>query len=476
MPAVRRVAVVVSLLVSAGLAGLARPGDRPEPPAGPVLLLPCAKGPVRLRVDVVIDGQPPAAAWDAFLDRLFDYFDRDGDGFLSRDEAGRMVPLPLPGRRELTIDFARLDADGDGKASRAEWKGYCRGNGCGPVVVVVEPSSADDLRLGELFFRRLDADGDGKLTRAELRRAPRALHKFDLNDDEFLDLAELLAFAPSAPPPPEAGVKLAGAGEEAEAVLRLDVGTKTPAAAVVGKGSERFRLAAARVPGGLHRLGDPEGRWAVTFRTARVVPAVGSAGEFLLSQFKTTLGDRTALTKADLEQDPTLGGLGELFRYADRDGDNRLSLAELEAYLKLVEAGVRAQVWIKVTDRGRNPFPSLDADGDGRLSYRELAGACELLAGDAAEVNRLRRQFQLTFGGPAAPSWGGVPLPAPAKRPRPGPADGLKVPRWFRAMDRNGDGVVSPREFVGPPEVFRKLDLDGDGVISAEEAARAGER
>jgi hypothetical protein len=43
-------------------------------------------------------------------------------------------------------------------------------------------------------------------------------------------------------------------------------------------------------------------------------------------------------------------------------------------------------------------------------------------------------------------------------------------------MDRNGDGVISPWEFVGPPEVFRKLDSNGDGVISPDEAARAGGR
>jgi hypothetical protein len=40
-------------------------------------------------------------------------------------------------------------------------------------------------------------------------------------------------------------------------------------------------------------------------------------------------------------------------------------------------------------------------------------------------------------------------------------------------MDRNGDGVVSRREFLGPPELFRKLDRDGDGVISPAEAAAA---
>jgi Ca2+-binding EF-hand superfamily protein len=462
------------LLVSAGLAWSA---DRPEQaPAGPVLLFPGAKGPSRLRLDVVVDSQSPTTAWDAFLDRLFDFFDQDGDGLLSRDEASRMFPLPIPGRNELIIDFAKLDADGNGKASRAELKSFCRANGFGPVVVVVAPPSADDLRLAELLFHRLDADGDGKLTQAELRRAPLSFRKFDLNEDEFLDLAELLASTSSDPRPGKPQVRLDAVGDNADAVLRLNIGTKAQAASIEGKGADPFRLAAAPVPNGLHRLHGPEGRWWTTFRTARVTPAVGSAREFLVSQFKTALGHRAMLTNADLEQDLTLSGLLELFRYADRNADNRLSLAELEDYLKLVELGVRAQVWIKVTDRGRNLFPYLDADGDDRLSYRELTRACDLLADHTTETNRLPWQFQLSFGGPSVASWGGVPLPAVARRPGPGAADTSKAPRWFQAMDRNGDGIVSPREFVGPPEIFRKLDADGDGVISAEEAARAEDR
>jgi hypothetical protein len=39
-------------------------------------------------------------------------------------------------------------------------------------------------------------------------------------------------------------------------------------------------------------------------------------------------------------------------------------------------------------------------------------------------------------------------------------------------MDRNGDGDVSPREFLGTDEEFRLLDADGDGLISADEARR----
>ena len=37
-------------------------------------------------------------------------------------------------------------------------------------------------------------------------------------------------------------------------------------------------------------------------------------------------------------------------------------------------------------------------------------------------------------------------------------------------MDRNGDGYVSRREWLGPEELFHKLDADGDGLISPEEA------
>ena len=41
-------------------------------------------------------------------------------------------------------------------------------------------------------------------------------------------------------------------------------------------------------------------------------------------------------------------------------------------------------------------------------------------------------------------------------------------------MDRNGDGDVSRREFLGTDEEFRRLDADGDGLISAEEADKMG--
>jgi hypothetical protein len=40
-------------------------------------------------------------------------------------------------------------------------------------------------------------------------------------------------------------------------------------------------------------------------------------------------------------------------------------------------------------------------------------------------------------------------------------------------MDRNHDGEVSLREFLGPISVFRRLDTNGDGRLDLHEAQSA---
>ena len=43
-------------------------------------------------------------------------------------------------------------------------------------------------------------------------------------------------------------------------------------------------------------------------------------------------------------------------------------------------------------------------------------------------------------------------------------------PAWFTKMDINGDGDISPKEWLGDEETFNEIDTDKDGLISAAEA------
>jgi Ca2+-binding EF-hand superfamily protein len=436
----------------------------------PVLLFPAGDAPARLRLEVTADGKPPDAAWLAFLDRLFDHFDRDGDGALSPAEAGRVFPLPLPGGGEVAIDFQTLDADKDGKGSRAEFREFYRAAGFTPVVVVVRAAPAETLALGDALFRHLDRDGDGTLSAAELRQAPALLRRLDENEDEVLTAAELLGPAPHAAAR-LAGLKLAPVDDRAppHAVLRLPIGGRP---SLAGQG-QAFGLS---LPG--LSLFVPGGSCAVTLTPADSAGGLRAAKGFYLSQFGTA-GDGP-IAKKVFEDDPATQVLAGLFDAADRNGDGKLTRAELEAFLDLIELGVGCQVVVTVTDRGRNLFDLFDTNENGRLDLGELTRAARSLPTELAGEKPLARDavpasYRLSVGhGPVGVSFGPVPFGFAGRSKSTGRSPAARGPRWFRAMDRNGDGFVSAQEFVGPPELFKKLDLDGDGRISPEEAEMAG--
>jgi Ca2+-binding EF-hand superfamily protein len=150
---------------------------------------------------------------------------------------------------------------------------------------------------------------------------------------------------------------------------------------------------------------------------------------------------------------------------ADRNGNGSLSAAEFGAWLELHERVAEAHVPVTVLDHGRGLFELPDADRDGSLSVRELQGAWDRLSADGCasdgKFDRAKLPHQLF-----ATVSRGHPVAALG-------APGRGGPEWFRAMDRNGDGDVSRREFTGPAQVFAKLDTDADGLLSAEEAEKA---
>jgi Ca2+-binding EF-hand superfamily protein len=447
----------------------------PSAVAEPRLVVPSGDKALQLGLAVTIDGEGPEKANEAFLDRFFDFFDRDGNGSLSPAEAAHVFPLPMPGAGPIVMDFARLDADGDGQGSRTEFKQFYRRAGFASVTAVFAPASAARRKAGAELFRRLDRDGDGRLSREELARAPDLLRTLDADEDEVLTIEEVLAGANAADA--ERGDdrpirwETAAKSAELDGVLAVNLGKPAPRLVLRQVKTKAF----AEKAGAAYRIDYMGGTLALEPLNAGPAARFGATREFYLTPFKSALGGATALKREQIEDDPALAFLASAFASADCDGDGRLTLKELEALLDLVEAGLRAQVVVTVHDQGKNLFLLLDENQDGRLDLHELNDAVRLIDPKVGFLSReaVPRQTVLQVEqGAGGKTFGPILLSGAAPTTAKPKAKSARGPKWFQAMDRNGDGYVSPREFLGPPEAFAALDLDHDGLISVEEAER----
>jgi Ca2+-binding EF-hand superfamily protein len=165
-----------------------------------------------------------------------------------------------------------------------------------------------------------------------------------------------------------------------------------------------------------------------------------------------------------------------IFQAIDADRDGKVVLDEFLAYQRRAqEMRVRSLVLV-VENLERTLFGSLDVNGDGRLSQRELARLGDRLAewdadGDGKLVEtEIPQQYRLTLirESDRLGDFLGAGMIRPLAAGR--SAAPTAGPLWFQKMDRNRDGEVSPREFLGTIEQFQKIDLNGDGAIDANEA------
>ena len=206
----------------------------------------------------------------------------------------------------------------------------------------------------------------------------------------------------------------------------------------------------------------------------------GKLEDRLKSQFQPADADNNGYI--DKEESRRLGSFRNLFDALDADHDEKLFLEEaVEGVLPLARL-LSQQIRLTVTDRGRDLFRILDSDSDGRLSKREFWAMPNRAAlwdkdhdgriaqteipqqyrlvtarGDLSRLNRIRGIVVASN-------------PNMSTRRTTGTASG---PTWFQRMDRNKDGDISPREFLGTPQTFEKLDQNGDGLISPDEAGTA---
>ncbi len=151
-------------------------------------------------LDANRDGRISRAEWDGSA-RAFDRYDRDGDGELTRDEVrqarrtgrdGAGDP-PFSDERDAASRFDGLDANGDNRISRGEWRDgrdvFARldENRDGVLTraeLTVDATAADR-------FEQLDADRSGAITRGEWVESAAAYTRLDANRDGRLTRQEM---------------------------------------------------------------------------------------------------------------------------------------------------------------------------------------------------------------------------------------------------------------------------------------------
>ena len=405
-------------------------------------------------------------------DALFDQLDRDKDGELTRPElaaiAGSLRPLDLDDNAMISADelepygSAGVTQVMDASAGRRSAM-----NALPPVIELVAGESS--FRPARLLVKRYDkgkgdAPGrpDGKLSPSEFAIDPDAFAAIDTNGDDALDVDELRKVL--ARPPVD---------------LTLDVTLSLEAS---GKAAARVEAGGTLAKGAkVRRLADGDVEFAVGQVRLDIHVDDGNATaeaarRVVQQQFKAADANKDGylegkeLATINGPQSPVAG----LSAVIDRDGDGKIYMKELIAFADRQIESARSRLVMTTDDQGRAIFGIVDLDGDRRLGAREVMRTVDrVMSWDAdgdgrVSPDEIPYHFQVTIARGGLPGLTGEAMRTSMGRSMTStPAAG---PDWFQKMDRNHDGDVSRREFLGPRDQFARLDRDNDGLIDAEEA------
>jgi hypothetical protein len=425
----------------------------------------------------------------AQTESLFKLLDADRDGKLSKQELADAAAV----LHKLDLDENEMIATDEVVANTNPYGRQVFFDPFNPppaptggAFLLVEPGQG--ARLSKALTDRYDRDRNGKVSRAEIGLTEAVFAALDGSKDGALDGAELAKWS-EGPSDLELGVRL-GQQQPArkpaagllQAVVTAGRGAARPVTVEVSPSGEKGWPLAGRtrrdVGGGVVLTEgvaqiDVRGADAPQFR-------VDGVRGFYLQQFKALLKDKKDYAeKAEVQASPYFQGL---FAFCDRDGDSKLYERELVAFLTLMGEGAASFTTLTLHDHGAGFFELLDGNRDGRLALREMRTAWERVEpwdrGKAGAVSRdqVPRQYQLALSqGPGDDGRFGGVIVARGGMGGPAPSSG-RGPLWFRKMDRNADGDVSMREWLGTADDFKRIDADADGLLTPEEAAKADRR
>lgn len=348
------------------------------------------------------------------------------------------------------------------------------------VVLLPAPGQAPPnlaRLLQERYGPRSDKPEEKKLTCKELGLDAATFARLDANKDGVLDATELAGFV-KRPADLDLTVCLGKGKNKAGVELTSGVTQQTPLAGKL-KSSDGVVLLGL----GLTHVDLRTTEEAQPFAFASIVR------QQLLVLFKAADKDNNGYI--DEKESASNPFFKSLFKAMDRDGDGKVyereMIAYLDQYLEFQKQAMSGCVTLVLSDQNKGLFDLLDENRDGRLSVREMRCAPKLLeqfdpeGKGSLRKSDLPRNYQVVLRrGPVdtgtnndakafAAIYGGSYFSEAPQGPTTGPL-------WFRKMDKNRDGDVSRKEFLGTDDEFRAIDTDGDGLISLEEAQQADAR
>jgi hypothetical protein len=151
--------------------------------------------PIFLRLVIGAGNKGFRSSWIESVKSIHAYLDQNGDGTLTREEADRGgLPTMVRAATGGAAALPRADLDTsprDGKVTLEELADVLR-PALGPFRAQQGGIAVDKA---DALFNHLDRDKDGSLSKAELAAAVSSLQRFDLDDDELIDPAELEPFS-----------------------------------------------------------------------------------------------------------------------------------------------------------------------------------------------------------------------------------------------------------------------------------------
>ncbi|MGC1274808.1 MAG: hypothetical protein WBC44_13965 [Planctomycetaceae bacterium] len=479
--------------VGVALAASATVSAEDAAPVGRDLVVEASGQTIRLRVVVLVDGKSTEQRREAVVKAVAAHADADQDGVISQAEWQKAF-------NSLGVEpWGHGDPNGD----TPEFLSQYLADRLGALMeIVVQPRPlVDRLEL----FTALDADENGFITASEFGDSERLFARYDADGDGTLNQPELAPTEPLQPMPVRSGTDFPPGRfpfhwedphGEADAVVEIKLigrafGRPKVVVKVLRDESSELRGKAddaATVdpqPSTLNpQLSIASETRKASIEVANVALDLDATPARITSEdvkrfYMLQLLQRDADKNGYLDESEFLGlGLPGLdFRAADANGDGMLFRDELRAELDARIARETSRVRVEATYERQPLFTKLDADGDARLSRRELRGSQQALSSIDADgdgrigLAEFGGRYRLSFSVPNLLD-GANPrmvaqIEAMPRGPSPRAAEG---PAWFAAMDRNADGDLARREFLGTAATFAKIDADGDGLIAPEEA------